>query len=347
MGLLAPGGVVLVLALGERRRLSAGVVLGVWTAALTVLAAAVTLPLVRSAAGSYQLSALRLSLEPGGVLTRLVQQAAWHLGPLAAAPPLWSGRLVVAAATLALALVASPSGEGIPRRRLARLALTDLGLKVAAWSPLLLTPAPARRPRCRASRRPASVSCSPRQRSSPARSSRAGAAALTLVLSCGVVALGTARTLALQREWDGRSASRPAAPPRAAGGARAGHARGRSSCSWTGGHLPATFTFRHAVSYLYGGRAAASSTAGTTFSARFEDEGITGLPGRPCGGRRENLYGYSALVVVRESGRADAEGAWPPTSLRAPGTASTSLAPGSCAAGGRKSPREWPGITPP
>jgi hypothetical protein len=357
MGLLAPGGVVLVLALGERRRLSAGVVLGVWTAALTVLAAAVTLPLVRSAAGSYQLSALRLSLEPGGVLTRLVQQAAWHLGPLAAAPPLWSGRLVVAAATLALALVASPSGEGIARRRLAGLALAGLGLGVAAWSPLLLTPAtgaPAKMqglsaPGCGLMLAAATLFASsllPERARLP----------LTLVLSCGVVALGTARTLALQREWDERSAYPAqrlllerlvALAPDLREGTLVVLVDGE-------GIFPATFTFRHAVSYLYGGRAAGFVHRGHDFlyPARFEDEGITSLPWPAVRGPwREpaRLYGYGALVVVRESGRElTLEGAWPPDLPPAPGTA-LYVPLARIVRGGRRAsvPAGWPGITPP
>jgi hypothetical protein len=84
--------------------------------------AAVALPLVRSAAGSYQLSPCA-SLEPAGVLTRLAQQLGWHLGPLAAPPPLRSGRLALAAAAVASALVACPPGEVRPCLRLVRLAV--------------------------------------------------------------------------------------------------------------------------------------------------------------------------------------------------------------------------------
>jgi len=330
MGLLGPGGAVLLLALGEHRRRPAGVVLTAWAGALAGVAAAVALPLVSSPTGSYQLSGLRFSLEPGGVLTRLVQQAGWHLGPLAAAPPLWSGRLVAAAAAMAMALVASPAGEGVPRRRLAWLGVAGLGLGVAAWSPLLLTPATVAPAKMQGLSAPGfglmlavgtllAASLLPGRARLPA----------TLALSCGLVALGTARTLALQREWDERSAFPvqrllldrlvSLAPD-----LREGTLVVLVDAD---GVFPATFTFRHAVSYLYGGRAAGLVHGGYDFlyPARFDTDGVATLPWpvvREPWREPAHVYGYDALVVVRQAGgELTLERAWPADLPSAPGTA--------------------------
>ena len=330
MGLLAPGGVVLLLALGEHRRRPAGVVLSAWTVAMAGIAAAVALPLVWSPTGSYQLSGLHLSPEPGGVLTRLAQQARWHLGPLAAAPPLWSGRLVTAAAAMAMALVASPAGEGASRRHLARLAVAGLGLGVAGWSLMLLTPATVAPAKMQGFSAPGfglmlaavtllAVSLLPERARLPA----------TLALSCGLVALGTARTLALQREWDERSAypAQRLLLDRLVGLAPDLREGTLVVLVDGDGVFPATFTFRHAVSYLYGGRAVGLVHRGHDFlyAARFEADGVESLPWpvvRQPWREAARRYGYDALVVVRQAGGELAlEGVWPADLPSAPGTA--------------------------
>jgi hypothetical protein len=330
LGLLAPGGVVLLLALGEHRRRPASVALAGWAVALAGVATAVALPLVGSPAGSYQLSGLGLSLEPGGVLARLAQQAGWHLGPLAARPPLWSGRMVVAAAAMALALVASPAGEGVSRRRLALLALAGLGLGLTAWSLMLLTPAtvaPAKMQGLSAPGFGLMLSASallvasllPERARLPA----------TLALSCGLVALGTARTLALQREWDERSAY-PA--QRLLLGRLVALAPDLREGTLVvlqdaDGVFPATFTFRHAVSYLYAGRAAGLVHRGHDFlyPARFGEDGVESLPWpvvREAWREPAHVYGYDALVVLRQArGELTLERAWPADLPSAPGAA--------------------------
>jgi hypothetical protein len=204
-------------------------------------------------------------------------------GPLAEAPPFWSSRLAVAAAAVAMALVASPACEGVPRRRLAWLGVAGLGLGVAAWSPLLLTPATVAPAKMQGLSAPGfglmlavgtllAASLLPGRARLPA----------TLALSCGLVALGTARTLALQREWDERSAFPvqrllldrlvSLAPD-----LREGTLVVLVDAD---GVFPATFTFRHAVSYLYGGRAAGLVHGGYDFlyPARFDTDGVATLP---------------------------------------------------------------------
>jgi hypothetical protein len=88
-------------------------------------------------------------------------------------------------------------------------------------------------------------------------------------------------------------------------GSRAGPARGHARrAPGRGRRLPATFTFRHAVSFLYGGRAVGLVHAGHDFlySARFGADGVFILfwpvVRRPWG-EAARLYRYDALVVVR------------------------------------------------
>ncbi len=320
VGLLAPGGVVLLLALGRYRRRPARVVLAAWTAAMAGIAAAAALPLLRSAAGSYQLSALRLSPAPAGVLLRLAQQTGWHLGPLAAAPPLWSWRLVVAAAAMAVALVAAPVGEGVGRRRLALLAVAGLGLGAAGWSLMLLTPATVAPAKMQGLSAPGfglmlaagtllAVSLVPERARLP----------LTLALSCWLAALGTARTLALQREWDERSAYPAQRLLLDELVALAPDLRDGTLVVLldADGVFPATFTFRHAVSYLYDGRAAGLVPGGHDFlyPARFGADVVESLPWpviQDAWREPARAYGYDALLVVRQArGRLTLERAWP------------------------------------
>jgi hypothetical protein len=321
MGLLAPGGAVLLLALGERRRLSAGVVFGVWAAVLAGLGALVALPLVRSTAGSYQISALGLSLDPGGVLARLARQAGWHLGPLVATPPLWSGRLLVAAAAVAAAVAASTAArEDTSRRRLAHLALAGLGLGVSAWILPLLTTATVAPAKMQGLSAPGfGLMLAAGTLLAGSFLPQHARLAATLALSCWVVALGTAHTLALQRDWDERSAY--PAQSRLLGRlvSLAPDLREGTLVVLLGGEevFPATFTFRHAVSYLYRGHAAGLVHRGHDFlyPAQFEEGGVASLPWpvvREAWREPARLYGYDALVVVRQSGAGlNLEGAWP------------------------------------
>jgi hypothetical protein len=330
MGLLAPGGAVLLLALGEHRRRPLGVALGAWAAVLAGAAATVALPLLASTTGSYQLSGLRLSVEPGGVLRRLAQQVGWHVGPLAAPPPVWSARLAVAGAAMATALVASPAGEGVSRRRLASLAAAGLGLGVTAWSLMLLTPATVAPAKMQGFSAPGfGLMLAAGTLLAASLLPKRARLAATLALSCAVVALGTARTLALQREWDERSAYPAQRLLLERLAALAPDLREGTLVVLVDadGVFPATFTFRHAVSYLYRGRAVGLVAGGHEFlyPAQFDARGVASLPWPVLRGPwREpaRLYGYDALVVVRQSGGTLAlEPSWPAELPSAPGTA--------------------------
>jgi hypothetical protein len=330
LGLLAPGGAVLIVALGPHRRRPVGVALGAWVAAVAGIAASVVLPLVQSAAGSYQLSALRLSVEPSAVLRRLAQQLEWHLGPLAAVPPFWSGRLAVAAAAVGVAVAASRAGEGVGRRRLAVLAAAGLGMGTASWALMLLTAATVAPAKMQGLSAPGfglmlaagvllAASLLPER----------GRLTVTVALSCALVALGTARTLALQREWDERSAYPAqrllldgllALAPDLRDGTLVVLVDGESV-------FPATFTFRHAVSLAYDGRAAGHVHRGHDFlyPFRFAADGVESLPWpvlRDPWREPARRYGYDALVVVRRAGDdLRLERAWPADLPGAPGTA--------------------------
>lgn len=319
-GLVVPGALVLLVALGERRRIAVGVALAAWAAILFVLAAAVVLPFVRSPAGSYQLSGLHLSLDPAGVLSRLAQQVRWHLGPLAAAPPLWSARLVAAAAAMVLALVASRGGDGLPRRRLGELAVAGFALGIAGWGPMLLTPSTVAPAKMQSFSAPGfGLMLAAGTLLAGSVLPRRARFAATLALSCWVVALGTAHTLALQRDWDEHSAY--PAQSRLLGRlvSLAPDVREATLIVLLDGErvFPATFTFHHAVSYLYRGHAAGLVHRGHDFlyPARFEEDRVASLPWpvvREAWREADRLYGYDALVVVRQSDAGlTLEGAWP------------------------------------
>jgi hypothetical protein len=151
---------------------------------------------------------------------------------------------------------------------------------------------------------------------------------LTLALSCGLVALGTGRTLALQREWDERSAY-PAqrllleqlvgVAPDLRPGTLVVLLDGEAV-------FPATFTFRHAVLHAYGGRAAGHVYRGHDFlyPARFEAGGVEVLPWpviREAWREGVHRYAFDAVVVVRHAGGTlRLERTWPADLPGAPGT---------------------------
>ena len=237
-----------------------------WEGLMLLAAALVLVPLLRPGPGSYQTSALKLDLHPGAVAGRLLQQYGYHLLPLVSSPPreLADRAVPIAAATFlaAFALVAAramPAREdGRGRRELALLAALGLLLAGLGYAPFVAS---------------ASIHTAARTQflSAPgiglflaalfilvaSARPRWGRPALAL-LGAWVVAVGAGRTVAMQRDWD---ASRSAYPRQRQALAQL-TARVPDTKPNTlivliddAGGWPATFTFRHAVDYLYDGRA--------------------------------------------------------------------------------------------
>jgi len=148
---------------------------------------------------------------------------------------------------------------------------------------------------------------------------RWGAWALA-ILGGFVVAMGAARTAALQRAWDATSYWA---------------AQDRSLLELTreapqlephtllllldeAGAWPAAFTFQHAVEYLYGGRARGTVWGAVPFlyPIHMEPDGIRWIPYesiREPWGESVALYRWDEVVVVRlkASGAVTLEGEWP------------------------------------
>ena len=159
---------------------------------------------------------------------------------------------------------------------------------------------------------------------------RVGWRLLLPLAGAAVVAMGTARTVAMQRDWDSRSFW-PAQRATLAGLTRAapGLAPGTlvllvdEDGSW-----PASFTFRHAVDYLYG-----PSVTGAVWSAepflypfRFGPDGILTVPEpsiQSAWHAPVTLHPYSAVVVVRAGvgGAAELVDSWPAALPALPGGA--------------------------
>lgn len=241
-----------------------------WEALMVVIAALVIVPFLRpEGTGSYQASALRLDLDPLRAAARLLRQYGYHLLPLVrtslrelAVPAVPLAVLTFAAA---FALVASrqrdatEDGSGQERRSLALLAGLGLLLATLGYAGFVVSPSILQAARTQFLSSPgiglflaalASLAAS----GLPPRGRNAALA----VLGAWVIAVGTGRTIAMQREWD---ESRSAFPR-----------QHRTLVDLTrlvpdtepntlvlliddSGAWPASFTFRHAVDYLYQGHA--------------------------------------------------------------------------------------------
>ena len=237
--------------------------------------------------GSYQLSALSLDLHPVGVARRLAQQAAYHLWPVVAVswPELRTAHVAIATVTFLVvaAAIAWRDHDAVPARVQARQALLGLVLAVLGWSVFALSPAIRSAARTQFLSAPgvgiflaaiiglvAGV-VPPRLRT-----------AATAVLAAWVIAVGAARTGAMQRDWDAQSYWF----------AQSASLRAITTVvpdvlpntlvvvlderrAW-----PATFTFRHALLLLYEGRAIGLVPGAHDFlyPARFAAGGISCEP---------------------------------------------------------------------
>lgn len=232
-----------------------------WEAAVLLAGSFTLAGVFLPAEGSYQLSALSLDLHPGGVLARLAQQAGFHLGPAVAVswPELRTAHVLFATvAFLVAAGVVWRERDTAPARTHARQALLGLALAVLGWSVFALSPAIRSAARTQFLSAPGvgvllaaligllAGLLPPRARTTAA-----------ILMACWIVAVGAARTGAMQRDWDAQgywpvqSASLreiAAVVPDVLPNTLILLLDERRA--W-----PATFTFRHALLLLYEGRA--------------------------------------------------------------------------------------------
>lgn len=314
LGLLALGAPLLLIPVARDLRRPLWRTLLAWEGPMLGLAVLAVAPLIGSGAGSYQVTGLGLDTSVSGVLGRLAQQLRWHLEPLLTTLPaeLVSWRVAIATAGFAVGslLLFGRASRAAEPARLARVALSGLALAVAGWFPMLLTAAIAEPARMQGFSAPGvglalgAAVCL--VASMAGRRWRAPVAAL---LGCWIVAAGTARTLALQRGWD-RDGFWPA------------QARLLRQLVEIAPDLrPSTlvvlldndrvfqtsFPFRHAVKFLYEGRALGMVPEENAFlyPARFEAGGVVSEPWPAIRGPwREPVtrHGYDEVLAVRHSG---------------------------------------------
>lgn len=279
------------------------------------LGALAVLPLLGASAGTYQTSGLGLDISVSGVLGRLVQQLRWHLGPLITSPPaeLLSWRVAIATAGFAVGgLLLLRRQRWLPdRARLAGLALTGLALAAAGLCPMLLTASIAWPVRMQGFSAPGvGLALGATLSLLASVVGRRWRVPVAVVLGCWIVAAGTAWTLALQRRWEERDTFWPAQsrllrqlieiapdlrPSTLVVLLDADRAFG------------ATFPFRHAIEYLYEGRALGVVPEGHEFlyPTRFEEQVVVTEPFpsiRQPWNEPVTRHGYDQIVVLRHSG---------------------------------------------
>lgn len=284
--------------------------------------------------GSYQLSALRLDLHPGGVLRRLSQQAAYHLGPAVAVSwqELRTAHVIIATVTflVAAAAIARRHRDTVPAGVHARQALVGLVLAVLGWSVFALSPAIRSAARTQFLSAPgvgvllaaliglAAGVLPPRTR-----------LAAAIALGAWIVAVGAARIGAMQRDWDAQSYW----------SVQSASLREITTVvpdvlpntlvlvldeqrAW-----PATFTFRHALLLLYEGRAIGLVPGAHDFlyPARFAAGGISCEPWpviRKPWGAAPTFHRGSEIVALAlaADGSVSLMESWPPALPAASGT---------------------------
>jgi hypothetical protein len=239
----------------ERRRQA--LVFWIVTGCAVALAA---LPLLPGQPGSYQVSGLGFDPHPGRALLRLARQVGFQLLPLLGVPPrqtLGVPSLLAAGGFVAgwLVLRRGSPPEGPPTRALVRLALVGLGLAILGHAVMALSGAITTPARTQILSAPGAGLLLAAALAGTARllGGRRGPA-LTATLGAVVVALGAGRTMGLQAEWD-RASLWPAQSGTLGQLVREAPRLREGTLVVLldeAGAFPASFTFRHALLYLYG-----------------------------------------------------------------------------------------------
>lgn len=287
-----------------------------WEGLMLLIALLVVVPFFRpEGPGSYQGSALRLDLHPVHAAGRLLRQYGYHLLPLVSSPlrELAVPAVPLAAVTFLGAFALMPAHEGSEledgpaRRPYVRLAALGLLLAGLGYAVFVLSPSILAAARTQFLSAPgiglflAALGCLAASGIPPARRK----AALAL-MGAWVIAVGTGRTAAMQREWDETRSAYPRQRralidltrqvPQTA-------PRTLIVLIDDSGAWPATFTFRHAVDYLYDGRAVGYVWKAIDFlyPAYFLSGGVYYDPWpviRKPWGVAATLYRYDEVVAV-------------------------------------------------
>jgi hypothetical protein len=279
-------------------------------------------PLLPGQPVSYQVAGLGFDPHPGRFALRIAQLLGLHLSPLTHFVPAELGRVGVLVAAVAFLAVWSRLGREGPGRDDGaawwRLLSVGVGGALLACAVLALSPANLTPWRTQILSAPfvgmALAGCLgglARWRPS---------SALHPVLAAWVVAVGTSRVLAMQGDWDGASywprqseclRQLAQAAPRLTPGTFLILLDERRT--W-----PATFTFRHAIEYLYEGEAAGLVWGAEAFlyPARFTPAGLLSEPYesiREAWRAPVALHRFEDLVVARldASGKLRIEPDWP------------------------------------
>jgi hypothetical protein len=297
----------------------------VWTAAVLPALALAGRALLPGAAPSYQTAGLGLDPHPGHVALRLLRQVGFQLLPLVSTDPR-AGLVAPAAAAAFLFLAAWVAlgrirTEREPEGSRWRLLVAGLGATALGHAVLVLSRSMTSPSRMQILSAPgiglliAGLAAGAVSLLRPRL--RAGTLA---VLGCVVVALGTGRTAGWQRAWDARSMW-PAQRASLAGIIREapGLAPGTLLLLLDQGKAwPASFTFRHALRYLYGPGVVGSVWGAESFlyPLHLLREGAVVAPYesiRAAWQAPVTFHPYPAVVVMRSraDGRAEILDQWP------------------------------------
>jgi hypothetical protein len=276
------------------------------------LVEAATPALLQTAPVDYQMHAARLDPRPGPVARRLAVQYGFHLGPLASTPlaELDEARVAAAVAVCVLAILVGPwrGRPWPPSRTLAGAAAAGAAAAGLGYGLFTLSHIGRYADRTEFLSGPGIavalaglVLLAARPFPAPARSAVAAA------LAAWVVAVGTGRTLALQRYWDvnGRFAAQ-------SGTLRQLHAVAPDVQPGTlivlvdgcGAAWPALFAFRHAVEWQYGPRATGVLWGAWPFlyPTTFGPDGVRTMPQESIRGPWQappTRHGFDQVVAVQ------------------------------------------------
>jgi hypothetical protein len=300
-----------------------------WEAFVAAAVAVVLRPVLAPSDRGFYQAALGLDLDPRHVAARLVQQFGFHLTPLVIvaprelavrAVPVAIGIFALAFAVAARQDPASPGGAEA-RRPLGGLALLGLLLAALGYGAFVLSGSFVTPLRTQFLSAPGialflAAGLCVGATFLPPRARRAAVA----VGAAWVVALATARTVAMQREWDAWGyfpvqhrllAELTAQAPDFEPGTLVVLIDEPKA-------FPATFTFRHAVEYLYDGRATGYvwDASDYLYPMSFGTDGLHSEPWpviREAWASPARVYRYDEVVVARfaPTGQLSLLPAWP------------------------------------
>ncbi|MFI5184252.1 MAG: hypothetical protein ACHQNV_07640 [Vicinamibacteria bacterium] len=313
LALLAAAPVLLLLTQERSRRLMAWC--AAWTGAVGVSAAWALAPLLRPAEpAAYQLTVLKPEFDPRVLLGRVGLQYAYHLAPLALSPIAELGHVAVGLAVVVFALlfgfVARGSAElGEPSDLVSQAGWVALGLTFGGLGYCLIvigSSAPSAFRLEFLSGPGIAVALASTVFLLAGLLPRPARGVVALLLASWVVAVGTGRTVAMQRTWDEGSAyAKQVSMLRGLVGRAPDFRRGTIVLLLDeGGAWRATFGFHHAIQYLYQGDAAGCvwGAWSALYPATLGPEGLHSEPWpviqRPWR-VAPHTYRYDEIVVAR------------------------------------------------